>query len=95
MGKLFPAHVAPGRLRITVKRLKGRPELALKMEEHLAPVWGIDRVEIDPATGSCLLLYDSQAVASPEFLDALSQRLAALLPRFDVRKLISRVGMRG
>ena len=93
MGRLFPAHFAPGRLRVRVDLLKGRPELAQRIEQHLSPVSGIHRLEIDPSDGGCLLVYDSRTVTSPEFVDAVSRPLAALIPRLDVKKIISRSGL--
>lgn len=94
LGKLFPDHIAPGRLRFSVKRLKGRPELARRIEEHLSPIGGIEQVEIDPATGDCCLLYDSHAVTAPEFIDALSHPLASLMPQLNLKKIAARLGLR-
>ena len=94
MEKLFPDHIAPGRLRFSVKRLKGRPELARRIEEYLSPIGGIERVDIDPATGDCCLLYDSRVVTSPEFIDALSHPLASLVPQLNLKKIASRLGLR-
>jgi hypothetical protein len=93
MGTLFPAHFAPGRVRVRVDLLKGRPQLAHKIQQQLAPVEGIHRLEIDPSDGACLLVYDSRTVTSPEFIDLVSRPLAALLPQFDVKKIISRTGL--
>ena len=93
LGNLFPGQFAPGRLRVTVERLKGRDALARRIEEHLTSVWGIDQVEIDPSTGDCLLVYDSQAVASPEFIDAMVQPLATLVPWVNWKKALARLGL--
>ncbi len=93
LGKLFPDHIAPGRLRFSVKRLKGRPELARRIEAHLSPIGGIEQVEIDPATGDCCLIYDSCAVTSPEFVDALSHPLTTLVPQLNLKKITSRLGL--
>jgi hypothetical protein len=95
MGALFPACFAPGRAHIRVDLLKGRPQLARRIQKDLAPVEGIHRLEIDPSDGACLLVYDSRTVTSPEFIDAVSRSLAGLLPRLDVRKIISRTGLGG
>ena len=93
MGRLFPGHFAPGRLRVWVDLLKGRHELAQRIQQHLSPVRGIHQLEIDPTDGACLVVYDSQAVTSPEFIDRVSRPLCALLPRLDVRKMMYRVGL--
>lgn len=94
LGKLFPSHFAPGHLRVTVRRLKGRPELARKIERLLAPVQGIYSIKIDPSTGSCHLAYDSHAVTSSEFIEAVAEALGPLLPRINLKKLILRTGLR-
>ncbi len=93
MGMLLPAHFAPGRVRIRVDLLKGRPKLAQKIQQQLAPVGGIHRLEIDPSDGACLLVYDSRTVTSPEFIDLVSRSLATLLPRLDVKNILSRTGL--
>jgi len=56
MGTLFPAHFAPGRLCIRVDLLQGMPKLARGIEQILSPVPGIQRIAIDPSTGSRLLV---------------------------------------
>jgi hypothetical protein len=93
MGKLFPGHFAPGRLRVRVDLLKGRHQLAQRIQQYLSPVLGIHQLEIDPSDGACLVVYDSRTVTSPEFIENLSRPLATLLPLVDVKKIISRVGL--
>lgn len=93
MGSLFPAYFAPGRALVRVDLLKGRPSLARKIQEQLAPLSGIHRLEIDPSNGACLLVYDSRTVTSPEFIDAVSRPLATLWPQLDVKRIISRIGL--
>ena len=92
MGMLFPSQFAPGRVRVTVDLLKGRPQLAHKIQTQLAAIGGIHQLEIDPSDGACLIVYDSQTVTSPEFISTVSQSLGMLLPWLDVKKLISRTG---
>jgi len=93
MGTLFPDYFAPGRAHIRVDLLKGRPQLVHRIQQLLAPVDGIHRLEIDPSDGACLLVYDSRTVTSPEFIDAVSRPLSTLLPQLDVRKILSRTGL--
>ena len=94
MGKLFPAHFAPGHLHVIVEALKGNPSLARKIEKQLVTVDGIHDIAIDAATGSCRLAYDPQLVTSQKFLDDLAHTLKMLFPRLDVRKLMARAGFR-
>lgn len=93
LGKVLPAYFAPGRARIRVDLLKGRHQLASQIHQLLTPVEGIHRLEIDPADGTCLLVYDSRTVTSPEFIDAVSRPLAMILPGVDVRKMLTRTGL--
>jgi hypothetical protein len=60
----------------------------------LSPLPGIDVVEVDAATGACLLVYDPHTVTTPAFLDALSGPLEELLPGLNVRQLMTRAGLR-
>jgi hypothetical protein len=94
LGKLFPGHFAPGRVKLESKRLKGRPELARRLEKHFSTVRGIHRIEIDPVSGNCLLVYDSHVVTSPDFLDTLSASLPSFLPKINLRKLLALAGFR-
>jgi hypothetical protein len=94
LSKIFPNHFAPGRLRVTIRQLKGKPELARILEMRLAPVHGIRHIEIDPTNGSCQLVYDSTSVTSPVFLDALSDALRTFLPRSNLKKLLTLAGFR-
>lgn len=94
LGKLFPGHFAPGRIRITARRLKGKPDLARKLEKHFSDVRGIHQVEIDPTSGSCLLHYDSRVVTSPDFFETLSDALPAFLPKVNLEKMLALAGFR-
>ena len=93
MGTLFPAQFAPGRVSIGVDLLKGRPQLAEKIEQKIEPLEGIRRLKIDPTDGVCLVEYDAQVVTSPEFIDVVARSLAALLPKLNVKKILARTGL--
>jgi len=93
LGSFFPDHFAPGLLSFTSKRLKGEPGLARRIVGYLSQVEGIERIEVDPSTGRCRLIYDPKVVTSPGFRASLGGPLELLLPKLDVRKLLSRVGL--
>lgn len=93
MGTLFPNHFAPGRVRVRVDLLKGRPQLAHNIQQRLLGIGGIHQLEIDPSDGACLIVYDSDTVTSPEFFTMVSQSLGMLLPWLDVKQLILRTGL--
>jgi hypothetical protein len=74
------AHMMPGRLRLRFEPLKGRPEFATKLHNHLSGVSGLGRFEVNARTGSVLLFYNTRALGSAEFLDAISMALGKLFP---------------
>jgi cation transport ATPase len=52
------SHHIPGRMRVKVPGAKGRPRVLQQIQQALAPMPGIQRVEVNPATGSVLIHYD-------------------------------------
>jgi hypothetical protein len=94
MGRAFPGQFAPGRLHLTVNRLRGDPGFAKSVTERLSPVSGIERLEIDAETGRCLLVYDPHEVTKSSFVDELSDPLQDLLPGLDLKGLFSKAGFR-
>jgi hypothetical protein len=93
LGKLFPGRFGPGRVTIVVPRLKGKPGPARALENRLSRVRGIRHVAIDPASGNCLLVYDPKLALSPDFRDALSEALNAVLPRVNLTGLLALAGL--
>jgi Heavy metal associated domain 2 len=63
----------PGRVRLRLKELKGRDQLAWQTLEALANVPGIRRAQVSSLTGSVLIFYDTAAYRS---LDSLLQAVA-------------------
>jgi Heavy metal associated domain 2 len=57
--KLRVAHQVPGRLRMKVSSAKGNPELLKQIGETFSAIPGIERVSVNPATGSVVLHYDT------------------------------------
>jgi hypothetical protein len=94
MGKAFPGRVAPGRLELRVERLRGDVGFAAAVCERLTPVPGIERLEIDASTGTCLLLYDPEEVTRHDFVERISGPLGELLPGLDLRGLAAKAGFR-
>jgi cation transport ATPase len=52
------SHHIPGRMRVKVPGAKGQPRVLQQIQQSLAPMPGIQRVEVNPATGSVLIHYD-------------------------------------
>ncbi|MGA9754951.1 MAG: HMA2 domain-containing protein [Desulfobaccales bacterium] len=80
-------HAIPGRVRLKVARLRENPPLARVIQERLGAVRGIQGVEATPLTGSVLVLFDPQAITSPESLATLSETLTGLFPGPDLTQL--------
>jgi Heavy metal associated domain 2 len=57
--KLHVAHQVPGRVRMKVASAKGNPELLKQIGETFSVIPGIERVSINPTTGSVVLHYDT------------------------------------
>jgi len=57
--KLHMAHQVPGRVRMKVASAKGNPELLKQIGETFSTIPGIERVSVNPATGSVVLHYDT------------------------------------
>ena len=52
------AHQVPGRIRMTIPAGKGNPELLEQIKQTFSIIPGIERVAINPTTGSVVLHYD-------------------------------------
>jgi hypothetical protein len=65
------AHFLPGRIRLKSAQVKGNVAFAQKVQQALASLPGVLQVEVQPATGSVLILYNAasdvplQALAGP------------------------------
>ncbi|NJL33348.1 MAG: heavy-metal-associated domain-containing protein [Chloroflexaceae bacterium] len=51
-------HLLPGRIRIKADHVKGNRALADAMQRNLKAIQGIHRVNVNPVTGSVLIIYD-------------------------------------
>lgn len=94
MGKAFPGRFAPGRLHLTFNQLKGNSAFTDAVTKRLSGVPGIEQLEIDAATGACLLVYDSREVTKPAFIEEVSGPLEELMPGLNVKGLFSKAGFR-
>jgi hypothetical protein len=55
--KLHIAHQVPGRVRFKIPSAKGNPELLKQISETFAVIPGIERITVNPTTGSVVLHY--------------------------------------
>ena|SRR5689334_11971585 len=90
-------HFLPGRVRVKLPGLKGNAALAQEVQHTLVAIDGIQHIEVNPITGSVLLLYDpgmaesftleslqAEAVSS---LMALAEALGLSLEDIDIHEL--------
>jgi len=56
--KLKIAHQVPGRIRMKIPSAKGNPEQLEAYRETLSLIPGIEKIEVNPDTGSIVLKYD-------------------------------------
>jgi Heavy metal associated domain 2 len=56
--KFDVAHQVPGRVRMKVAAAKGNPELLKQIADTFAVIPGIERITVNPATGSVVMFYD-------------------------------------
>ncbi len=76
-GPVQTAHILPGRVRFRVPSLVASPSHAAHLRERLGSLEGVRHVEVNPATGSLLILY-RERVVRPELLFAATVRLLGL-----------------
>jgi heavy-metal-associated domain-containing protein len=54
------SHHIPGRMRVKLPRAKGQHRVLQDIRQLIAPMPGVQRVEINPATGSVLVYYEPE-----------------------------------
>jgi hypothetical protein len=84
-------HAIPGRLRLKFHKLKGNTPLAQEVERRLSVIVWVERVVVNPLTGSVLLLYDPGLIVSfntmefdEDLLKEAVHELLALARRLDL-----------
>ncbi len=66
-------HHIPGRLRVRTKRLQNNDAAAARLRSRLSCIGGVRSAEVNPVTGSALILYDSDAARLPEILTVVRE----------------------
>jgi copper chaperone CopZ len=79
-------HAVPGRLRLKVAKVRRDADFAREVRSRLGPLSGIQSVEVNPATGSVLVCYDTRTLASPERAQAVLDTVSQLFPELDLKK---------
>jgi Heavy metal associated domain 2 len=87
IGDMKVVHAIPGRVRVKIARLKENPVLAREVQARLSAVQGIQHVEVNPVTGSVLVLYDRTAFESLDSMLSLAPWFSPLFPDIEFREL--------
>ena len=82
-------HAIPGRVRLKVDEVRENQTLAGELQQRLTSLPGVRKVEINPRTGSVLILYEAAVFGSAEALQELAQPLAEIFPGLELNKLQS------
>ncbi|GMU45777.1 MAG: hypothetical protein AMXMBFR26_05590 [Porticoccaceae bacterium] len=77
------AHFAPGRLRLRVARIKTDAPFAARLQDRLAAVPGVRKLELRPLTGSVLIEFAADTLAQAPARTMLLDTLTTLFPGVD------------
>ncbi len=81
--KIKIAHQVPGRVRMKIPSAKGNPALLEEIQKTFSVIPGIEKVEVNPETGSVVLRYDAdrQADFQAGFVNRFNEHQPAPPPR--------------
>ena len=80
-------HFIPGRIRVRSQRVKRSQDFAHEVENRLAGLVGVKKVETNPVTGSILVEYDPGTLAMPEQRQAARDALHGLFPELNLDQI--------
>ena len=72
-------HSIPGRMRLRIPSLKGNENLARPLREHLSSIPGIAHVEVNPVTGSVLVVHQGREANAAELVHSLAEGLSPIV----------------
>jgi len=72
-------HAIPGRMRLRIPSLKGNEDLARPLRERLSSIPGVAYVEVNPVTGSVLVVHQGREPNAPELVHSLAQGLSPII----------------
>lgn len=95
-GDIRVVHAIPGRIRLKIQKLKNDPASAKEVVARLRKLPGIDRVEVNPVTGSVVVSYGGGTSGSEEITPGLSEAFGStLFPGIDPTELRRQLSHRG
>jgi Heavy metal associated domain 2 len=91
--KFNVAHQVPGRIRMKVPGAKGNPELLQQIADTFAVIPGIERITVNPATGSVVMKYDVDRHDEfhGRFQDHVPQDCGYRAPATDIDQFAARI----
>jgi copper chaperone CopZ len=69
----YYVHHVPGRLRVRIPAIRKDPQKSSEVKQLLY-VYGVEKIRINPLTGSVVITYDPSEVASDQILQILQSR---------------------
>ncbi len=87
------AHFLPGRVRLKVPALRGRPQAAETLAAAFRAVPGVKRLDVNTLTGSVLITYDAPTLATREASGVLKGVLQQHLPGLDAEQVLRWLGV--
>jgi hypothetical protein len=72
-------HAIPGRMRLRIPSLKGNAERLRPVGEHLSRIPLVARVDVNPVTGSVLVVHRGEEADTAELVQSIAERLAPVV----------------
>jgi hypothetical protein len=83
---VYLVHALPGRIRLKMEALKGNHSLAKEVQERLALIKEAQQVQINPTTGSILVLFTPHSSNSADFQMQIANALGISLTNVSGKK---------
>lgn len=92
IGGVRVVHALPGRIRLKIGQLQQNPALAGELRTQLAGIPGVRLVEVNPVTGSVLVLFEPPEGAPADSIRFLSTAWPARFGKLDVQAVEAGLG---
>lgn len=87
-GDVAISHFIPGRVRLKVAAIKGKPQLAEQLRAAFEQVPGLTGITYNTLTGSVLITYDIRRLLADDASARLKEVLRAQLPGLDAEQVV-------
>ena len=81
-----------GQVSLVVAKFKGNESLAEEFQVHLAGIWGITDITVDPVRGEVQMYYNKEQVTSLRSLWALKDAMGIFFPEISALQMASYFG---